>query len=138
MGFWVGWQLQISKWVASIRRESVKQVYKTSVITFLTLKLFPLTFTDPCFICCISPLLEEDFLNFSHRKSALHGNLFCCFVSNDDALHTSNALLVNAHWEWSIGISELCLSFYLCPNISDRFFNLAPHFIRIQLFQIYF
>ena len=53
-------------------------------------------------------------------------------------LQSANALLVKAHWEWSIGISELCLSFYLCPNISDRFFSLAPHFIRIQLFQIYF
>ena len=47
-----------------------------SIITFLTSKLFPLTFTDQCFICCISPLLEENFLNFNYRKSALHGNLF--------------------------------------------------------------
>ena len=59
------------------------QMYQTFIITFLTYKLFPLT--DPYFICCISPLLEQDFLNFSRRKSALHGNLFCCFVSNDDA-----------------------------------------------------
>ena len=46
--------------------------------------------------------------------------------------------MVKVHWEESIGISELCLSFYLRRNISDRFFNLAPHFIYIHLFQIDF
>ena len=30
---------------------------------------------------------------------------------------------------------KLCLSFYLLTNISDRFFNWAPHFISIQIFQ---
>ena len=47
----------------------------------------------------------------------------------------SNALLVKAHWEREIGISELYLSFYPRPNISDRF---CSHFIRIQIFQIDF
>ena len=49
----------------------------------------------------------------------------------------STALWVKAHWECSVEILELLLSFYLCSNISDRFFNLTPHFIRIQIFQIY-
>ena len=31
---------------------------------------------------------------------------------------------------------QLCLSFYPRPNISDRFVNLASHFIRVQIFQI--
>ena len=48
------------------------------------------------------------------------------------------AILVKAQWEWSIGISELYFSFYLRPNISDIFLNLAPHFIRIQIFQMDF
>ena len=46
------------------------------------------------------------------------------------------ALLVKPHWQGSIQIFQLWLSFYHCLNISDRFFNLAPHFIRIQIFQI--
>ena len=32
---------------------------------------------------------------------------------------------------------QLCLSFYPHPNISDRFVNLASHFIRVQIFQIH-
>ena len=50
----------------------------------------------------------------------------------------SIALLVKAHWRRPIQIWQLCLPFYPRPNISDRFFNLAPHFIRIQIFQIDF
>ena len=45
------------------------------------------------------------------------------------------ALLVKAHWEGEIGISELYLSFYPRPNISDRF---RSHFICIKIFQIDF
>ena len=38
----------------------------------------------------------------------------------------------------SIHIYQLRLSFCLRQNISDRFFNFAPHFVRIQIFQINF
>ena len=38
------------------------------------------------------------------------------------------ALLVKAHQEWSIEILDLCLSFYRRPDISDRYYNLTPHF----------
>ena len=37
-----------------------------------------------------------------------------------------------------IQIYQLYLSFYQRPNISDKFVNLASHFIRVQIFQIYF
>ena len=37
------------------------------------------------------------------------------------------ALWVKAHLKWSLEILRLCLSFYLPPNISDSFFNWAPH-----------
>ena len=48
---------------------------------------------------------------------------------------SSTALLVKAHWEGEIGITELYLSFYPHPNISDWF---RSHFICIQIFQIDF
>ena len=48
------------------------------------------------------------------------------------------ALWVKAHWRCPIQIWQLWLPFYPRPNISDRFFNLAAHFIRIQIFQIDF
>ena len=37
---------------------------------------------------------------------------------------------------WSMW--QLCLSFYQRSNNSDRFVNLASHFICVQIFQIYF
>ena len=37
-----------------------------------------------------------------------------------------------------IQLCQLCFSFDQRPNISDRFFNLASHFIRVQIFQRYF
>ena len=40
------------------------------------------------------------------------------------------------NWKWLLEIPGLCFSFYLPPNISDRFFIWAPHFISIQIFQI--
>ena len=40
--------------------------------------------------------------------------------------------------EEAIGISELCISFYSQPNISDGNFILVPHFNRTQIFQIDF
>ena len=49
-----------------------------------------------------------------------------------------NALLVKAHWRCPIQIWQLWLPFYPRPNISDIFFNLAPHFISIQIFPIDF
>ena len=36
-----------------------------------------------------------------------------------------------------IQICQLCLPFYQRPNISDKFFSLASHFIRVQIFQIH-
>ena len=33
---------------------------------------------------------------------------------------------------------DLCLSFFLCPNISDGNISAAPHFIRTQIFKILF
>ena len=45
---------------------------------------------------------------------------------------------VKAHWKWVLEIPWLCLSFYLPPNISEMFFNSAPHFISIQIFQLHF
>ena len=36
-----------------------------------------------------------------------------------------------------VGILELCLSSYSHPNISDGNFSLVPHFIFVQVFQIY-
>ena len=53
-------------------------------------------------------------------------------------LNQFNALLVKAHWRCPVQIWQLWLPFYPRLNISDRFFNLAPHFIRIQIFQIDF
>ena len=49
---------------------------------------------------------------------------------------TCNALWVKANGKRAIGISELCLSFYSHPNISDGNFILIPHFNRTQIFQI--
>ena len=48
------------------------------------------------------------------------------------------ALYVKAHWKCPLEIPRICLSFYLPPNISDRFFNWVPHFISVQIFQIQF
>ena len=45
------------------------------------------------------------------------------------------ALCVFVNGELALGFLELSLSFYDCPNISDRF---TFHFIRIQIFQIDF
>ena len=53
-------------------------------------------------------------------------------------LELNNSLWVKAHWRCPIQIWQLWLPFYPRPNISDRFFNLAAHFIRIQIFQIDF
>ena len=39
-----------------------------------------------------------------------------------------NALWVKAHWRPPFQICQLCLSFYPCPNISDRF---PSHFIFV-------
>ena len=39
-------------------------------------------------------------------------------------------------WKVPIGISELCLSFYSHPNLSDGNFILVPHFNCTQKFQI--
>ena len=50
----------------------------------------------------------------------------------------TSAVYVKAQWKWVLEIPWLCLSFYLPPNISDRFFNWAPHFISVQIFQIHF
>ena len=63
-----------------------------------------------------------------------NGDLKAAQVAHDNFVFDI-ALLVKAHWEGEIGISELYLSFYPRPNISDRF---RSHFICIQIFQIYF
>ena len=47
-----------------------------------------------------------------------------------------SALWVKANGEEALGISELCLSFYSHPNISDGNFILVPHFNCTQIFQI--
>ena len=48
------------------------------------------------------------------------------------------ALWVRLNVKWEIGKFLPHPSFYPCTNISDRIFNLAAHFIRIQIFQIDF
>ena len=50
---------------------------------------------------------------------------------------TTTALWVKANWKVPIGISELFLSFYSHPNISDVNFSLVLHFMFVQIFQIY-
>ena len=47
-----------------------------------------------------------------------------------------SALWVKVNGEEALGISELCLSFYSHPNISDEKISLFSHFDSTQIFQI--
>ena len=73
--------------------------------------------------------IESHFLHQWDSSSGLQKFLAWIFE------HT-NALWVKANGEEALEISELCLSFYSHPNISDGNFILVPHFNCTQIFQI--
>ena len=63
--------------------------------------------------------------------------LWCnCSVISNLSISSNVKHRVCSFRPWSMW--QLCLSFYQRSNNSDRFVNLASHFIRVQIFQIYF
>ena len=84
------------------------------------------------FECSLPPPEYWDARSSLHLVSKVSQDLIFTFQ------FPSIELLDLAHWWCPIQIWQLWLPFYPRPNISDRFFNLAPHFIHIQIFVIDF
>ena len=57
-------------------------------------------------------------------------------VSPCHSLGQSMHYEIRAIGAMSFRISEFCLPFFPCPNISDGNFNFVHHFFRMQIFQI--
>ena len=56
------------------------------------------------------------YINMFHFCCDIQQAIFCDHIKRNFSIHS---LWVKAHWKWSLEIPQLCLSFYLTPNISD-------------------
>ena len=111
------WRMQTWKYWTKILKISESHISATSATMYLPIQAIwghSGERSDKCNLCDFASSQAGDL----RRHLKIHSAL-CVFVNG----------------ELVLGFLELLLSFYGCPNISDRF---TFHFIRIQIFQIDF